>query len=67
MTYHWIEDGSYEDFKRNILASDLFCAHELVAGMPMWRALQAVADPVDETQEAKEFWQHDTATKAAGA
>jgi hypothetical protein len=64
--YHWLEEGSYEDFKRNILASDLPCESDLVPGMPMWRALQAVADPVDETCVAREFWQNDVATKTAG-
>jgi len=42
--YHWIEEGSYEDFRRNILESDLPPSNDRI-GKPknramMWRSLQ---------------------------
>lgn len=46
--HHWIEEGTYDDFKWNILNSDL---PYVVIGMystgfagPMWRALQGAPD-----------------------
>lgn len=47
--HHWIEEGTYEDFKKCILTSDLPCAMFAVfgtgvAGAPIWRSFQGVAD-----------------------
>lgn len=50
--HHWIEEGTYDDFKECILTSDLpFLVTALMgtcsfaAGTGIWRALQGVADP----------------------
>ena len=40
--YHWIEEGSYEDFRRNILESDLPPSNDRIGKFVpmMWRSLQ---------------------------
>lgn len=50
--HHWLEEGTYDDFKENILNSPAGQCPINPGGSSMWRSLQRVPDPCAEVAAA---------------